>query len=832
MTLSDPLDLSALSEERVAPTAAAIKRSFVESLFFRRAKFKEVATRNDRYLALSYAVLDRVLCRWVRTARAYLGRESRTVIYLSAEYLLGPHLGNALLSLGIEDQTRQAMGELSIDLDELLEQEEDPGLGNGGLGRLAACYMDSMAHLGIPAIGYGLRYEFGIFDQEIRDGWQVEVTDRWLRLGNPWEIHSPEIAHEVKLGGRTESYQDADGRYRVRWLPERTLLGVAYDTPIPGYGLLNANFLRLWQAQAAHVFDFQAFNAGDYYRAVQDKVASENLTKVLYPNDAPSVGKELRLSQQYLFVTCSLQDMLRIYRMRKQDLTRLHEKFVVQLNDTHPSIAIAELMRLLVDEHGLSWEAAWETTRRTFAYTNHTLLPEALEAWPVELFRHLLPRHWEIVLEINRRFLDEVRLRWPGDEARVGRMSLIDERGGRTVRMAHLACVGSFAVNGVARLHSELLRREVLPDFYELEPDKFTNVTNGVTPRRFLHLANPRLSALITSRLGDAWLCDLSRLRALEDLADDEALQREWRAVKLENKRDLARLVRERAGVEVDPASLFDIQVKRIHEYKRQHLNALGVMERYLRLKRGEGLDAPPRTFLFAGKAAPGYDAAKRIIRLIHAVAEVVNGDPQVAGRLRVVFLPDFNVKLAQRIYPAADVSEQISLAGMEASGTGNMKFMLNGALTVGTLDGANVEIREEVGPENFFLFGLTADQVRERRAAGYRPRDHWERDPRLREVLDLVARGAFSRGDAGLFRPLVEALLEQDRFMVLADFAAWVACQDAVDQAWQDPRRWTRMSILNTARSGRFSSDRAIAEYAAGIWRTSPAPVQTDRRA
>jgi starch phosphorylase len=831
MARGEPVDPVTTQDQRTDSSVAGIKRAFLDNLFFQRAKFLEVATSNDRYLALSYTIRDRILNRWVQTAKTYLEQQSRTVIYLSAEYLLGPHLANNLLSLGIEAETRQAMSELGLDLDDLIEQEEEPGLGNGGLGRLAACYMDSMAHLGIPAIGYGVRYEFGIFDQQIRDGWQVEVTDRWLRLGNPWEIASPEILHPVKLGGRTEGSTGADGRYRVRWIPDRTLMGMAFDTPIPGYGLENTNFLRLWKAEATHSFDFQAFNVGDYYRAVQEKTVSENLTKVLYPNDVLDAGKELRLSQQYFFVTCSLQDMIRIYLMKEKDLTKLHEKFVVQLNDTHPSVGVAELMRLLVDEHGLGWDDAWNVTRHTFAYTNHTLLPEALEAWPVELFRRLLPRHWEIVLEINARFLADVRAAHPGDEGLIGRLSLIDERGPRYVRMAHLAAVGSQAVNGVARLHTELLQRDVMHDFYVLDPKKFSNKTNGVTPRRFMLLANPGLAALISSRIGDRWIGDLARLRELEPFAGDAKFQEEWRRVKTDNKRALAHLIEERAGVAVDPRSLFDIQVKRIHEYKRQHLDVLGIIARYRRLKRGEGKGTPPRTFVFGGKAAPGYDMAKRIIKLIHSVAEVVNADPETSSRLKVVFFPGFNVKNGQRIYPAADVSEQISLAGKEASGTGNMKFTLNGALTVGTLDGANIEIREEVGAENFFLFGLTADEVQKRRAQGYRPRDIYDANADLREVLDLLRSGAFSRGDAAIFRPLVDSLLEHDPYMLLADFASYVACQDAVDQVYQDPKRWTRMSILNVARAGKFSSDRAVLEYAKEIWRVSPVPIEvTDR--
>lgn len=817
-------------DARTDLTAEAIKKAFIDNLFFLRAKFPEVATKNDLYVALSYTIRDRIMRRWVQTARTYLTHQSRTVIYLSAEFLLGPHLGNNIASLRVLDETRQAMKELGFDLDELIEQEEEPGLGNGGLGRLAACYLDSMAHLGIPAIGYGIRYEFGIFDQEIRDGWQVEITDKWLKLGNPWEIASPEIAHPVKLGGRTEAGKDANGNYRVKWIPGREVQGIAHDTPIAGYAHDNTNLLRLWKAEATDQFDFQAFNAGDYYRAVNDKVVSENITKVLYPNDVPSVGKELRLSQQYFFVSCSLQDMIRIFRSKEKDLRKLHEKFVVQLNDTHPAIGVAELMRLLVDEHGIGWEDAWETTRQTFAYTNHTLLPEALECWPVELFKRVLPRHWEIVLEINARFLAEVRKRFPNDDALIRRVSLVDESGERFVRMANLACVGSRAINGVAALHTELLAKDVLHDFHKLDPKKFSNKTNGVTPRRFVLLANPKLAALITSKIGDKWISDLSQLRQLEKFADDAKLHEDWRAVKQANKRDLAKVILARTGITVDPTSIFDILVKRIHEYKRQHLDVLGVIARYMRLKRGETPDAPARTFIFAGKAAPGYSMAKRMIKLVHSVADVINNDKDrnVAGKLKVVFFPDFNVKNAQHIYPAADVSEQISTAGKEASGTGCMKFMMNGALTIGTLDGANVEIREEVGAENFFLFGLTTDEVKKRKEQGYKPWEIYEKDARLKEAVDLLKTGFFSKGDREVFKPLVEHLLQHDTYMLFADFAPYVTAQEQVDRVYKDTKRWTKMSILNVARSGKFSSDRAIEDYAREIWHVTPVPVKT----
>jgi starch phosphorylase len=688
------------------------------------------------------------------------------------------------------------------------------------------CYLDSLATLEVPTLGYGIRYEFGIFDQLIRDGWQVEKTDKWLALGNPWETPRPEIALDVPLSGHTEGYQDARGRFRVRWVPGRVVRGVAYDVPILGYRNGTANLLRLWKAEAAESFDFEAFNQGDYWGAVDQKVDSENITKVLYPNDEKVRGKQLRLEQQFFFVSCSLQDMIRIYQQREEDLSRFHEKYAVQLNDTHPAVAVAELMRLFVDVHGMGWDEAWEITRRTFAYTNHTLLPEALEKWRVEMFGEVLPRHLEIVYEINRRFLEEVRARFPGDGGRAARLSLIDETGGRSVRMAHLATVGSHRVNGVAALHSELLKAEVLRDFHDLWPEKFLNVTNGVTPRRFLALANPRLAALVTEAIGDGWPKDLERLRGLEPLAGDAAFRERWRAVKRANKADLAAVVAARAGVECDPDSLFDVQVKRIHEYKRQHLNVLHLIALWQRLRRDPRAKAPARTALFGGKAAPGYRMAKLMIKLVHSVAEVVNADPATRDRLRVAFVPDYNVKSCMPIFPAAELSEQISTAGKEASGTGNMKFAMNGALTIGTLDGANVEIREAVGEENFFLFGLTVGEIHALRAAGYRPRERYESDPELRAVLDALSDGTFSTGDVSLFRPIVDQLLGHDPWLLLADFRPYLDAQAAVEAAYLDPDRWTRMSILNTARMGFFSSDRSIADYCRDVWRVSPVPI------
>jgi len=820
-------ELSPIAGARCGLSVADVKQSFLDNLFCGLGRVPMAATRNDAYTALALTVRDRVLNQGVRTLEAYEEQDARVVAYLSAEFLPGPHLANNLLNLGITEQTRQAMSELGLNLDHLIDQEEEPGLGNGGLGRLASCYMDSLASVEVPAIGYGIRYEFGIFDQTLKDGWQVEITDKWLRFGNPWEIARPEIAYDVLFGGRTETWTGEQGHYRMRWVPDTVVKGVAYDTPILGYRVATCNPLRLWKAEAVESFDFAAFNHGDYYRAVEDKMQSENISKVLYPNDEMLQGKTLRLQQQFFFVSCSLQDMIRVHLQLGRPLDKFHEKWAIQLNDTHPAIAVAELMRLLVDEHEMDWDTAWHITQNAFSYTNHTLLPEALEKWPVDLFGRLLPRHLEIIYEINGRFLDEVRTKSPGDDARLARMSLIDESGERYVRMANLATVGSHHVNGVARLHSELLKQTVMHDFAELWPEKFCNVTNGVTPRRFVAVCNPPLTRLITSRIGDGWLRDLDQLRKLEPFADDADFQQQWREVKLTAKRSLTALIEQRTGVRVNPESLFDVQVKRLHEYKRQHLNVLYILTLYLRLKRDRQADVPARTFLFGAKAAPGYFMAKLIIKLINSVAAVVNHDPVVHDRLKVAFFPDYNVKNAQHIFPAADLSEQISTAGKEASGTGNMKFALNGALTIGTLDGANVEIREEVGAENFFLFGLTAAQVQELKSGGYRPHDYYEQNATLREVLDFVASGALAGGDTAQFQPLVDNLLWHDPFLLLADYQAYVGCQDQVSALWRDPQAWTRKSILNAARMGKFSSDRAIRDYCAQVWKVTPVTVE-----
>ncbi len=823
-----PADSLVCEDIRTSMSPDALRKAIEDHLRYSLGRPAALLEPEHYYHALALAVRDRIQQHWMETTQTYLALESKVVCYLSAEFLLGPHLGNNLLNLRIEEQAREALAALGQDFDTVLACEREPGLGNGGLGRLAACYLDSLATLERPAIGYGIRYEFGIFEQGIQDGWQVEKTDNWLARGNPWEIVKPELNYRVGWGGRTEHYRGQDGHDRVRWVPQRVVKGVYYSTPIQGCGVGTCNTLTLWSANAVNALALEAFNAGDYYRAVQDQVISENVTKVLYPNDEPQVGKQLRLAQQYFFVSCSLQDILHLLEnFAGLSVRELPDRVAVQLNDTHPSIAVAELMRLLVDERNLDWDEAWRITVATMAYTNHTLLPEALETWPLAMFAQFLPRHLEIIYEVNRRFLDEVRARFPGDEDRVRRMSLIGEDGAKCIRMAHLATVGSHAINGVAALHSELLKETVLKDFYEMWPERFSNKTNGVTPRRFLALANPGLRELLDDTIGRTWIVDLQQLRGLEAFAEDPTFQARWRAVKRANKARLAEYIASTTGVELNPDWMFDIQVKRIHEYKRQHLNALHIIALYNRLKKNPDLEIAPRAFIFGGKAAPGYTMAKLIIKLINDIAATVNNDADVNGRMRVAFVPNFSVKSGQLIYPAADLSEQISTAGKEASGTGNMKFMINGALTVGTLDGANVEMREQAGAENFFLFGLTVPEVDRVVRDGYRPTHYIESNAELGEVLDLIADGRFSRGDTAVFRPLIDNLSHHDPFLVLADFADYVDCQQRVSDTWRDTAAWTRMSILNSARSGKFSSDRAIAEYCEDIWKVQPVTVR-----
>jgi len=814
---------------RTGTSKETLRKAFLENLFYVQGRaLLENATRNDLYMALAYTIRDRLLQGWLHSLSRYFNNDTKVVFFLSAEYLPGPHLANNLLNLDLQNQVRGAMADLDFDVEDLIEQEEEPGLGNGGLGRLAACFMDSLATMQRPAIGYGIRYEFGIFDQIIRNGWQEEITDKWLRFGNPWEIPRPDDTCQVGFGGHTEAYTDAAGNRRIRWIPGLVVNGVPFDTPIPGYRVNNVNVLRLWKAEATESFNFQAFNVGDYYGAVEAKVVAENISKVLYPNDQAFQGKQLRLTQQYFFVSCSLQDVIRTHLRRGKSVETIPRNWAGQLNDTHPSIAVAEMMRLLVDQYQVDWDAAWDLTRETFNYTNHTLLPEALEKWPVHLFEKELPRHLQIIYEINQRFLDKVRLRYPGNNKLLSRVSLIEETDPRYVRMANLAVVGSHAVNGVAAMHTQLVKNTHFADFFSMDPEKFHNITNGVTPRRWIMLSNPALSNLIDSAIGHSWSTNLELLSNLEPLADDEHFQKKWMKVKLENKKNLAAYIKDKTGLTVDPASLFDIQVKRIHEYKRQHLNVLHILTRYHRIKQDPDINMVPRTFIFGGKAAPGYSMAKLIIKLINSVAEIINSDEDVGDRLKVVFIPDFNVKVGQRIYPSADLSEQISTAGKEASGTGNMKFSLNGALTIGTLDGANVEIREAVGWENFFLFGLTVDKAQQLDNSGYIPYSFYENNLELRAVLDLLRDGYFSHGDAGLFKPLCDHLLYHDDYFVLADYDAYLQCQEKVDRAWLNPVRWAKMSIINTARTGYFSSDRAIEEYCNFIWKVKPSEIDT----
>ncbi len=803
----------------------ALRASFLSHLTRTVGRLLDVSTDLEQYHALAHVVRDQVMDDWIRTIQCYREEDVRVVCYLSAEFLLGPHLMNDLLNLGLTDACAKALESLGLSLQTLAEQEPEPGLGNGGLGRLAACYMDSMSTLGVPAIGYGLRYEFGIFRQELREGWQVEHSDKWLQFGNPWEMPVSDASCQVQFGGHTETFKDENGKLRWRWLPDHTVMGVPYDTPIPGFRNAVVNRLRLWKAEAVDSFDFAAFNTGDYMGAVRSKMSSETISKVLYPNDETLGGKRLRLMQQYFFTSCSLQDMLRLHLLARPTVHDFDAKWTVQLNDTHPSIGIAELMRLLIDEHGLEWEEAWRITGNTFGYTNHTLLPEALERWPLQLFGDLLPRHIEIIYELNAEFLKEMAERFPNDPARLARMSIIGEDGDKTVRMAHLAVVGSKAINGVAKLHTELLEEDTLHDFYEAFPERFSNKTNGVTPRRWLMLSNPPLATLLDDSIGQGWHTDLMELRGVENFLDDKEFCRQWRKRQEEAKSRLSSFVKSTMNMSLDPTSMFDAQVKRIHEYKRQHLSALHILALYCQIKSGAVTNATPRTFLFGGKAAPGYVMAKLIIKLICSVADLVNSDPATRDILRVVFVPDYSVSLGQRIYPTADLSEQISTAGKEASGTGCMKFMMNGAVAIGTLDGANIEIRDAVGAENFFLFGLTAPDIAKLKSSGYRPRDYYERDPLLREVLDGLSNGTFSGGDRELFQPLVNELLNRDTYMVLADFRAYTDTQAEAGSAFQDAARWTRMSILNTARSGVFSSDRAIRQYCEDIWKVPVRP-------
>ncbi|NNH09093.1 glycogen/starch/alpha-glucan phosphorylase [Cellulomonas fimi] len=809
-------------------TVEGFVREYLRELNFGQGVDLSRASVNDQYLALARTVRHYLMVRWLETLRHQSEIQAKSVAYLSAEFLLGRQLDNALLAADLTDIVEEGLSGLGISLDELRQAEVEPGLGNGGLGRLAACFIDSLATMNVPSIGYGIRYEYGIFRQTFVDGRQVEKPDSWLSLGSPWEFPHPEAAVTVSFGGSVEDWTDDDGTVRRRWNPGWRVLGVPYNYMVPGYGNGRVNTLRLWSARATRAFDLEIFNSGDYAQAVRAQTFAENISKVLYPEDSTPQGKELRLQQQYFFVACSLKDFVDQVLPDDFDLTRLPDRIHFQLNDTHPVIAIPELMRILVDEKKWAWDEAWSVVRQVFSYTCHTLLPEALEIWPVELLGRLLPRHLEIIYRINEEFLEGVRAAHPDDEIRARRMSIVAEFPERGIRMAHLATVAAVKVNGVAALHSQLLRDKVLHDFAEYYPGKFTNVTNGITPRRFVRLSNPGLSGLVTEALGsEKWVTDLDLLKGLEPLADDAEFRRRFRDVKAANKRRLVGVLAERDDLHLDPDTMFDVMVKRLHEYKRQMLKVLHVVTLYEQISTGalDPADVTPRTFAFGAKAAPGYRMAKEIIALINAVGRTVNADPAVQGRLTVAFPANYNVTLAETLIPAADLSEQISLAGKEASGTGNMKFMLNGALTIGTDDGANVEIRELVGDENFFLFGLTEPEVADLVERGYRPASYYETNPGLRHALDLIASGAFSGGDRTVFEPIVSNLLHEDRFLVLADFQAYVDAQARVDAAYADTEAWTRSAILNVARGGFFSSDRSMRDYLDRVWHAHPVP-------
>lgn len=791
------------------------------------ARDTNTATPGDWWMATSKAVQSVILERMIRTQTVHNSENVRRVYYLSLEFLMGRLFMNSFYSAGILENAEKAIRELELEIDDLRNTEYDMGLGNGGLGRLAACFLDSLATLDLPAIGYGIHYKYGLFKQEFHNGYQVELPDDWMKFGTPWEIVRPEYTMHIPLYGHVENVFDDIGNYVSKWTGTRTVLGVPYDIPIPGYDTGTVNFLRLWESRADHEFNLDAFNQGGYAEAVAEKNISETISKVLYPNDKTESGKELRLIQQYFFVACSLRDIIRRFKFKNHDITTLPEKVAIQLNDTHPSIAVAELMRLLHDDHGLDWDTAWGIVTRVFAYTNHTLLPEALEKWSVPLFEKVLPRHLQIIFEINKRFLADVEKMWPGDMDKVRALSLIEEGGVKMVRMAHLAVVGSHAVNGVAAMHTELLKSSLFKDFNTLYPGRIRNKTNGITPRRWLLACNPRLSHLISSKIGDAWPKNLDLLRGLEPFADDPEFQKRFMEVKHENKIELAKVIEKECGVVVSPDALFDVQIKRLHEYKRQHLALLHILALYRRLLQNPDADIVPRVFIFAAKAAPGYDLAKTIIKAINSVGAVINADKRINDKLKVVFLPNYRVSLAQRIVPAADLSEQISTAGKEASGTGNMKLALNGAVTIGTLDGANVEILEEVGPENIFIFGMTVREVEALQAKGYDPMSFYLADEELRAVVDWVGSNYFTPGEPhGVLSSLSNNLMHSDPFMVLADFRAYVDCQKKVEEAYRDKARWARMAILNTARTGKFSSDRTILEYAEDIWKLPACPV------
>ncbi len=809
----------------------SLKHSLANRLEYSVGKDLYTATPRDWYHTAAWVLRDRLMERWMETMRSYYTEDAKRVYYLSLEFMIGRTLSNSALSLGVNDELRQTLNDIGVDLEQVEEMESDAALGNGGLGRLAACFLDSMATLGLPGYGYGIRYEYGMFNQAIENGQQIEHPENWLRYGNPWEFPRAEVLYPVKFNGKVITYPDDSGEMRHQWVDTDEVMAMAYDTPIPGYANNTVNNMRLWSAKSSRDFELKYFNEGNYIKAVEDKNDSENLSKVLYPDDTTEMGRELRLKQQYFFVSASLQDILYRHMKYHDNFDRLPDKVAVQLNDTHPVLAIPELMRLLIDKYLLPWDKAWDISRRTFAYTNHTLLPEALETWPVVVIEKLLPRHMQIIYEINQRFLDEVMHHHPGDNDLLSRMSIIDENNGKRIRMAHLAVVGSHKVNGVAALHTELMKQSIFADFNRFYPDKIINKTNGITPRRWLNQANPELSSLISNKIGDNWTTDLDQLKKLIPLTKDQNFCQQFSTVKRNNKLRLAKLIKQRLDIDVNVDSIFDIHIKRIHEYKRQLLNVLHVITLYNRIRHNPDNDITPRTIIFAGKAAPAYHLAKLIIRLINDVADIVNNDPATHNKLKVVFLPNYNVSLAEDIVPACDLSEQISTAGTEASGTGNMKFALNGALTIGTLDGANIEIMEEVGEDNIFIFGKTANEVEQCKHDGYNPFDYYHGNPELKQVLDMIGSGYFSANEPNRFQAIIDTLTSHgDHYLVLADYAAYVLCQEQVSNLYRDPDSWTRKAILNTANTGKFSSDRTIKEYAEEIWNTTPVNIHLDK--
>jgi starch phosphorylase len=817
--------LRGLAMKKSAPIA--FEKEIIDELKFTLARDSVTASRREWWIATSMAIQRIIIARMMKTLAVHNEGNVRRVYYLSMEFLMGRLFVNNMIAAGVLEEVTEALGNLGHPLEEARDEEYDMALGNGGLGRLAACFLDSLATLDLPAVGYGIHYEYGLFKQEFRDGYQVELPDAWIQYGSPWEIIRPQHRQEIPVYGHVEIVTDDKGKENAVWVGFRKLIGIPYDIPIPGYGTETVNFLRLWESKAPEEFDFDAFNRGGYEEAVRQKNMAETISKVLYPNDHTEAGKELRLLQQYFFVACSLRDIIRRFEKDNSDWETFPDKVAIQLNDTHPAIGIPELQRLLVDEYGLPWKKAWSIVTRTFAYTNHTLMPEALEKWGVALFRKVLPRHLQIIFEINKNFLDEVEKKWPGDTEKKRNLSLIEEGGGQMIRMGHLSVVGSHSVNGVAAIHTALVKSDLFPDFHALWPNKINNKTNGITPRRWLLGCNPRLADLITRNIGRGWERDLDRLRELEPLAEDASFREEFMAVKHANKVKLAKRILDECGVEVDPSAMFDVQIKRLHEYKRQHLNLLHIMALYRRLTINPDLDIPPRVFIFAAKAAPGYDLAKLIIKAINAVGARINSDERIKGKIKVVFMPNYRVSLAQRIVPAADLSEQISTAGKEASGTGNMKLALNGAITIGTLDGANVEIREEVGDDNIFIFGNTVEEVHKLQAEGYNPAEYYKANAELAAVIDWLGTDYFTQSEQrDVLTPLRDNLLYHDPFLCLADFESYCKAQEDVSKAFKEKARWGKMAVLNTARVGKFSSDRTIAEYAKDIWKLKPVKV------